>query len=109
MSRFNRNPSPAYREFVETVREFAARDQEPGENVRRAIAEGLEDHLRERFKNAWKVDERADTACFRRLVTGEDECNCDRSWIDRNEESGLVSLLQDLIQQSAVKYAKEFR
>ncbi len=87
MSRFNRSPSPEYRSFVESIQEYIDDDQEPGEGARRAIADALEDHLRERFKNAWNVDERAETPCFRRLITGEDECSCDRSWIDRELES----------------------
>lgn len=86
MSRFNHHPSSEYRAFVETIREYAD-DQEPGENVRRAIADALENHLRERFQNAWKVDSTADTACLRRLITGENECNCDRSWVDRERET----------------------
>ncbi|UPM44853.1 hypothetical protein [Halocatena salina] len=87
MSRFNRSLSPAYQAFVSTVQEYADDDQEPGEGVRRAIADALEDELRERFKNAWKVDEQAEKPCFRRLITGEDECSCDRSWIDRELET----------------------
>ncbi len=87
MSRFNSNPSPEYRAFVETVREYADGDQEPGEGVRRAIADALSDELRERFKAAWKVDRTVDTVCVRRLITGEDECNCDRSWIDGERET----------------------
>ncbi len=87
MSRFNRSPSPSYRAFVEDVQEYADVDHEPGENVRRAIADALSDELRERFTNAWTVNSTADTACFRRLITGEEECNCDRSWIDREIES----------------------
>lgn len=71
----------------ETVREYASDDHEPGEGVRRAIADALSDELRERFKAAWKVDERAEKPCFRRLITGEDKCNCDRSWIDRELET----------------------
>lgn len=73
MSRFNRNPSSEYRAFVESVQEYAQSDQEPGEGVRRAIADALEDYLQTRFKNAWKVENTADTACFRRLITGEEE------------------------------------
>lgn len=87
MSRFNRSPSPEYRAFVEEVREYAEANQEPGENVRRAIADALSDDLRERFKAAWNVETTAETACLRRLTTGDDECNCDRSWIDRELES----------------------
>lgn len=70
MSRFNRNPSPAYRAFVEEIQEYAEANQEPGEGVRRAIADALEDDLHGRFKGAWNADDTADTACFRRLITG---------------------------------------
>lgn len=87
MNRFNRHPSPAYRAFVSTVQEYADDDQEPGEDVRRAIADALEDELRERFKDYWTVDGTADTACLRRLITGEDECSCDRSWVNRELET----------------------
>lgn len=86
MSRFNRSPSPAYRAFVSTAQEYTNDDQESGVGVRRAIADALENHLRERFKNAWKIDSTADTACFRCLITGENECNCDRSWVDHELE-----------------------
>jgi hypothetical protein len=63
MSRFNRHPSPAYRAFVDDIREYANADQEPGENVRRAIADALADELREQFKTYWEVTSTADTAC----------------------------------------------
>ncbi len=79
MSRFNRHPNSAYRAFVSTVQEHADDDQEPGEGVRRALADALSHNLRERFNDYWKVDETADTACLRRLITGEERCNCDRS------------------------------
>lgn len=65
MSRFNRSPSPAYREFVSTVQEYADDDQEPGEGVSRALADALSDELRERFEAYWKVESTADTACLR--------------------------------------------
>lgn len=86
MNRFNRSPSPEYRAFVEDVQEYADADHEPGEGVRRAIADALSDELRERFKEYWKVDEQAETPCLRRLITGADECTCDRSWRDRQRE-----------------------
>ncbi len=85
MSRFNRTPSPAYRAFVADIQEYADADQEPGENVRRAIAEALEDELRQRFKDYWEVDERAERPCLRRPITGANECTCERSWIDFEE------------------------
>jgi hypothetical protein len=87
MSRFNRQPSQAYRTFVETIREYADANQEPGEAVTRAIADALADELRERFKDHWAVTSTADTACLRRLITGADDCPCDRSWIDREVET----------------------
>lgn len=87
MSRFNRHPSPAYRAFVETVREYAADEQEPGENVHRALADALSDELRDRFKTHWAVATTAETACLRRLITGADECTCNRSWINRERET----------------------
>lgn len=47
------------------MQEYADDDQEPGEGVRRAIADSLSDELRDRFKDYWMVDSTADTACFR--------------------------------------------
>jgi hypothetical protein len=86
MNRCNRSPSPAYRAFVEDIREYADDDHKPGEEVTRAIADALADELRERFKTSWEVTSTADTACLRQLITGANACTCDRSWIDREHE-----------------------
>jgi hypothetical protein len=88
MSRFNRSPSLAYQAFVETIRAYADDEQEPGETVWRAIADALADELRERFKTYWAVETTAETACLRRLITGADDCSCDRSWTDREYCTG---------------------
>ncbi|WP_226043532.1 hypothetical protein [Natrinema sp. DC36] len=91
MNRFNRFPSEEYSEFVDVVQEYTDADHEPGEDVLRALADALEDHLREGFKRRWGVDEAADTACIRREITGADECECGstsaRSWIHREQEA----------------------
>ena len=84
MTRHNPVPSPEYLEFVETIQAFA---HEHGETeATRALADGLEDALQKRFRDYWGVDERANTACFRRLITGDEECTCDRSWEERELE-----------------------
>lgn len=89
MSRFNNSPSREYSEFTATVDEYADGDHEPGEDVYRAVADALADHLRDRFRRAWGVDEQAETACLRRVITGEDSCTCNetRSWQDRERET----------------------
>jgi len=89
MSRHNRHPSSEYSEFVQVVQEYAAADHEPGESVTVALADALEDHLREKFKSYWGVEEEAPTACIRRVITGESECSCTstRSWVDRERET----------------------
>lgn len=88
MNRFNHHPSKEYSEFKETVQEYAREDHDPGEDVYRALADALQEHLRDRFKSYWSVDERADTACIRRVITGEVECPCTdtRSWEERELE-----------------------
>lgn len=89
MSRFNRHPSPEYREFVETVREYAESEHDPGEDVYRALADALEEDLRAGFQSYWGVDEQSDgPACIRRVITGDEECRCasTRSWEDRELE-----------------------
>ncbi|NGM71362.1 hypothetical protein G6M89_20580 [Natronolimnobius sp. AArcel1] len=89
MSRFNRSPSVEYSSFLREVREYADADHEPGEGVCRAIADALEADLKKRFRAYWSVEEPADgPACIRRVITGDDECNCTstRSWIDREHE-----------------------
>lgn len=86
MSRFNRFPSAEYSEFKKTVQEYAQSEHEPSEDVYRVIADALEDNLRERFISYWGVDTPADTACIRRIITGETECQCEQSWIDRERE-----------------------
>lgn len=53
MSRFNHYPSAKYSEFRQAVREYAAADHEPGEDVFCAVADALEDAQREHFQNYW--------------------------------------------------------
>lgn len=86
MSRFNSTPSPEYRVFVEEIEAYASADHDVREDVFTTVAEALADHLCERFKNQWGVDEEAETTCIRRLITGEDTCLCERSWTNRELE-----------------------
>lgn len=89
MSRFNRHPSREYSEFLDVVEAYADADHDPGEDVYRALADALSERLRERFRRGWGLDEESDTACLRRVITGEDECTCSetRSWADRERET----------------------
>lgn len=76
MSRFNQTPSPAYSAFVKTIQEYATTDHDaPREDVLTAVADALEDHLRNQFKQKYEVDETADTACIGRLIAGGDACH----------------------------------
>lgn len=88
MNRFNRHPSRDYSGLKSEIQAYADADTEPGEDVLRAVADALADELRDRFKQYWGVDEPAATPCLRRVITGEDECNCaaTRGWIAREEE-----------------------
>lgn len=54
---------------MKDVQAYASDDHEPGEGVCRAIADTLKDELCERFREYWDIDDTADTACFRRLIS----------------------------------------
>ena len=47
----------------------------------------LAEYQRDRFINGWNLSEPAETACVRRLTTGDGECTCEVSWIDREHET----------------------
>lgn len=77
MSRFNRTPSREYSEFCDQIKEYAEADHEPGEDVLRVVADGLANYLKEGFRQGWKVDRTAETACIARMITGWEKCNHD--------------------------------
>ena len=76
MSRFTHTPSPAYSAFVKAIQEYATTDHDdPREDVLTAVADGLEDHLRDQFKQQHDVHETAGTACIGRLIAGREACH----------------------------------
>lgn len=76
MSRFTHTPSPEYSAFVKAIQEYATTDHDdPHEDVLTAVADALEDHLRDQFKQQHNVDEIAETACIGRLIAGGDACH----------------------------------
>jgi hypothetical protein len=76
----------ALKDAIEAYRETD--DLPPQDDVWRVLGNLLAADLRDRFQNRAGTAQPADTACIRRLVTGEDECPCSetRSWVDRELE-----------------------
>ncbi|GAB3327785.1 hypothetical protein GCM10027355_32280 [Haloplanus salinarum] len=60
----------------------------PQDDPWRVLGSLLAPDLRDRFQNRAGVEQPADTACIRRLITGEEDCSCadTRSWVDRERE-----------------------
>jgi hypothetical protein len=67
---------PEYRQLREAVHDFL--DHEPNDptyrDIWRSLAAILGEHQRDAFIQAFDIDGRADKACIRRLITGEEEC-----------------------------------
>jgi len=63
-------------------------DRPPQDDLWRILGNLLAWELRERFKTRAGVNQSAETACIRRLITGADECSCSetRSWVARERE-----------------------
>lgn len=68
-------------------------DHEPDDprwnDIWQAFAAILGEYQRDRFVDAFELEEPAARPCIRRLITGEDECPCHetRSWEDRERET----------------------
>ncbi|ELZ21079.1 hypothetical protein C475_19013 [Halosimplex carlsbadense 2-9-1] len=54
-----------------------------------ALADAVEDYLREKFKSYYGVEKEAPTPCIRRVITSDPECSypSTRSWVDRERET----------------------
>jgi hypothetical protein len=65
-----------YRQLRDAVHNYL--DHEPDdpkwEDIWRALAAIMGEYQRDAFITAFNLDESAETACIRRLITGEDEC-----------------------------------
>ena len=63
-------------------------DLPPQDDRWRVLGSLLAAELRERFQNRTGIEQPAETACIRRLITGEDACPCSdtRSWAVRERE-----------------------
>lgn len=79
-----------YHQLREAVHDYL--DHEPDDpkwnDIWRALAAILSAHQRDAFAEAFDLAEPAETACVRRLITGEDECPCldTRGWTERELE-----------------------
>jgi hypothetical protein len=68
-------------------------DHEPDDpawsDIWRALATIVGEHQRDAFVDAFDLDRPADRPCIRRLITGEDECQCreTRGWEERELET----------------------
>lgn len=81
--------SDEYRALEAAIKAYReADDLPPQDDLWRVLGNLLAADLRNRFQNRARVDQPADTACIRRLITGEDKCACaeTRSWVDREQE-----------------------
>jgi hypothetical protein len=80
---------PEYRQLREAVNGYL--NHEPDDprynDIWRALGAMLAEYQRDRFIDGWNLSEPAETACVRRLITGESECTCNRSWADRERET----------------------
>lgn len=86
MTRFDDSTSPEYDALRDRLEAYAEDSRGPSEDVRRLTADALGDHLRGLFTNYWGLEEPADgPACIRRVITGEDACDCRPTdyWQDR--------------------------
>lgn len=73
MTRHRHDPPPGYVDLVDHIREFA--DEQGGNNAIRAVADGLEDLLREQFKASYGVDKTTDGGrCIGRLISDGGRC-----------------------------------
>lgn len=73
MTRHNHHPSSEYQELAARIEEFA--EENSTDDAVRAVADGLEDALREEFKQSYDVDGTTDgTDCIGRLIAGWSTC-----------------------------------
>lgn len=81
--------SDEYQTLAVALEDYLDSEQGGEADVWRALAALLGSSARERFQEYWGVDDAAETACIRRVITGEPECRCSstRSWVDRELES----------------------
>jgi hypothetical protein len=81
--------SDEYHALNDAIEAFEGSDDlPPQDDLWRVLGNLLAVDLRDRFQNRASVDKPAETACIRRLITGEDNCPCSdtRSWVDREQE-----------------------
>ncbi|RJX47487.1 hypothetical protein [Halonotius pteroides] len=80
---------PEYRQLEEAVEAYLDHDADDPryDNIWRALGAILGGYQRDVFIDAFDLAEPADSACIRRLITGDGECSCSvRSWKKRERE-----------------------
>ena len=82
---------PEYRQLREAIHDYL--DHEPDDptwsDIWRAFGAILGEYQRDAFTRSFGVEQAADRACIRRLITGENKCTCreSRDWQDRELET----------------------
>lgn len=66
-------PSDEWRQLEQAIDDYLESD-DTSRPLKHALGAALGEHKRDRFVEAHELDEPADTACIRRLITGEDSC-----------------------------------